>query len=191
MSAAAQATTTEAPKAKTTVASPPAAKSVGPAVFHVLDTTAVPGGGKRTHEMLVDGVVKTFEFEPGRPLEMDRAVALKFLNIEAFKCVDEKGNLLPFRRPPKQPHELGAGEQFKLADDETVAHFDELSTPALQHRVLAMQGGEQFGQNANRTDMVAFIVAARKAVAKLNLAKAPDIGRDDFVPSPDLDEEAA
>lgn len=161
-----------------------------PQIFHVIDTTAVPGGGNRAHEMMVEGVLKTFEFEPGKPRPLPRAVALKFLNIEAFKLVDENGNLKPFRRPPKQPHELGAGEQFTLGDDETVAHFDELSTPALQHRVITMPGGEQLG-NASRSDMVAFIVAARKVAAKLNVAKTPDVGRDEFVPLPDFDEEAA
>jgi hypothetical protein len=185
MSTAAQATTTETVKTK------PAAKSAIPATFYVLDTTAIPGGGKRAHEMMVDGVLKTFEFEPGKGLEMDRFVALKFLNIDAFKRVDEKGNLLPFRRPPKQPHELGAGEQFKLADEETVAHFDELSTPALQHRVTAMPGGELFAQAGSRSDMIAFIVAAKKAAAKANISTSSDMGRDDFLPAPDFDEEAA
>lgn len=188
--------TTEAARAATPS---PAAKPAAPAVYYVLDTTAVPDTqdsagktvtGTRTHEMLVDGIVKSFKFEHGKPLLLPREVALKFLNIEAFKCVDAEGNPKPFRRPPRQPHELGAGEQFKLGDDETVARYDELSTPALQHRVVAMPGGERFVANPSRTDMIAFIVAARQVAAKQNLAKAPDVGRDEFVPLPDLDEAA-
>jgi len=88
-------------------------------LVHVLDTTAQPDSvdsegktrsGKRSHQMPVDGAVRTFEFEHGKPLAMPRAVALKFLkHYPAFQLTDADGNPKAFLRPPKQPHELQAG----------------------------------------------------------------------------------
>lgn len=194
MTAAATATpTTETAKPKPTVVK-------NPETLFVLDTTAQPDStdsqgktlpGARHHQMPVDGILKTFIFEHGKPLEMPRAIALKFLKHDGWKLTDKDGNLKTFRRPPKQPHELQAGEQLVVANDETVARYDELSTNALQHRVLEMVGGEKFaGSSPNRDAMIDFIVAAKVAAAKLNTSKKPDVGRDEFVPDADLDEVA-
>lgn len=158
----------------------------------VLDTTATAVSGPRTHELIIEGTVKPFTFEFGKPLPLPRAVALKFLNAaDSFKPVDDKGNVIPFRATPKQPDQLGAGETLTLSDDETIARYDELSTPALQARVLAMPGGEQFAETPARSEMIRFIVAAKLAKAKANTSREREVGADEFVPDAERDDEAA
>lgn len=178
----------------------PAAETLPPkgAMWHVIDTTATPkdervyGSGPRTHEQIVDGVHMPFTFEYGKPLAMPEKIARKFLKHEAWKLTDEHGTVLPFQRPPKQPHEAQAGEQFKLADNECVARYDELSNEALKARVLEMPGGEKFADAApSRKAVIEFIVQTKLALAKANISKVPDVKKDEFIPEPELDEEAA
>lgn len=175
-------------QAKTTAPTVTAGAAM-PAVFYVLDTTAVEGN--RIHEQRIDGIIKSFTFSPGKPLELAPAIALKFLKHDAFKACDKDGNLVAYKRPPKQPDELQAGEQIKLAEDETVARYSELSTLALQHRAVQMQGGERFADKPDRKDMIAFIVETKAKFKKANTSKEADVGPNDFVPESDLEEEAA
>src|SRR5712692_9327118 len=98
------------------------AKAKATAKLFVLDTTATLASGPRTHEMIVDGAVKPFTFEPSKPLPLDPAVALKFLKHAAFQLTDENGAPKEYRRRPKQPDELEAGEALILADEQTVAN---------------------------------------------------------------------
>ena len=167
------------------------AKPKAASMLLVIDTTAIEG--PRVHEMIVDGVAKPFTFERGKPLALPFAIAAKFLKHEAFKLVDEKGNLIAYKRRPKQPDELGAGEQLKLTDEQTVANFDELSNSALLARALEIPGGEQFAaaDKPPRADMIAFLVTTAKAKKAANASKEKDVGEGEFIPEADLDEEAA
>lgn len=158
-----------------------------PAKLYVIDTTAKPGAS-RTHDILIDGVTKPFTFEYGKPSELPFAVAMKFLKHDAFKMADAEGNLIEFKRRPKQPEELQAGETLKLADDETVARLEELSTTALHTRVLEMPGGERFAQNPVRDEMLEFIIAHKAKARAVNAAK-PDVGSGEFTPEPELDDD--
>lgn len=166
---------------------PAAEKPIAARTLFVLDTTATPDVRERSHDMMVDGIVTPFKFEYGKPRELPYAIAVKFLRHSAFLLTDAKGSRLAYQRRPKQPDELGAGEQFKLGEDEVVARYDELSSHALQQRVLEMPDGDRFAENPKRDEMIAFIVAARKAKEAANKAKEPDIGEDDFVPEADAD----
>jgi hypothetical protein len=153
--------------------------------MRVLDTTATPEFPKRVHEMIVDRILKSFTFEHGKGLEMPREIALKFLKWEAFKLVDAKGNVLDYQRRPKQPEELQAGEALTLADNETVARYDELSNGALQARVLELPGGEQFAVNPSRDAIIRFIVAHKQKIAATNRSRESDLamGETDVVAS--------
>lgn len=192
---------TKATDPKPATANEPAAPKAAPKLLHVLDTTAQPPtfdannrviAGPRTHEMPVDGFTKSFVFEHGKPLPLPPEVALKFLKHDAFKLTDEAGNIKPFRRRPKQPDELQAGEALVLKDDETVATYEELSSAALQARVLEMPGGEKFKSNPTRAALIEFIVAAKLTTRKLNTSKEIEVKPDEFVPTAeDLDDEAA
>ena len=115
-----------------------ATKPKAPATLFVIDTTAKPGNKPRDHQQIVDGVIKTYSFWAGKPLELPLAVAIKFLKHEEFKLTNAQGDLLPYHRRPKQPDELEAGEHFKIADDETIAKYGELTNRALFQRALEL-----------------------------------------------------
>lgn len=164
-----------------------------PKTLRVLDTTAQPDtindqgvtlSGARTHQMIVDGRPQSFRFKFGDGLEMPVATALKFLKHEGFLLVDENNQAREYRRRPKQPDELQAGETITLANDETIARLEELSTTALQQRVLEMQDSERFAERPDRQAMIRFMVEARIARAKVNAAP-PDVAGDDFTPEPE------
>lgn len=159
-----------------------------PDTLFVIDTTAVAGKGPRVHEMIVDGVVKSFTFEPGKPLELALPIAIKFLKHEAFRRTDEHGDLQPYHRRPAQPDELGAGEQFKLADHQTIANYGELSNMALLQRCLELPGGELIDKT-DRKAVIDFITKTEVARREANKAKTGDVGRDDFVPVPEVEDE--
>lgn len=161
----------------------------------VLDTTATPSElnptGERIHAQLIGNFPQQFKFLPGKGTSLPAAVAHKFLQHEAFRLVDESGSELPYERTPKQPSDLGAGEKLNLADNETIARFDELSNKALLRRVLPLPGGEQFSEKANnRQEIIDFIIEHRRQKAAENKAKERDVGPNDFVPRADFDEVA-
>lgn len=148
-----------------------------PTHLFVLDTTAKPGQGPREHQMIVDGLIKTYKFEPVTPLELPFAVAIKFLRIPEFIRTSKEGDALPYQRQPKQPHEMGAGEKFELADHQTVADYNELSNVALLQRALELPQGEMVPRD--RKSLTEFIVKTyverRKANAEKTAgAKKPD-----------------
>lgn len=187
--------TTTAP-AETAIApaKPPkaAAANAVAAPWFVIDTTAQHGSA-RIHDQLIDGQPQAFTFERGKPLEMPAAIAIKFLRDPAFVRTDAGGKPMPYKRAPKQPEDLGAGERLILAEDETVARYDEMSTSALLQRVVELPHGEKFTKAAEkpaREDLIEFIVQSKKERRAASKA-APDVGRDDFVPVEDFDEEAA
>jgi hypothetical protein len=179
---------------------PPADKTKAaakkPQTMLVLDMTAQPGNPPREHQQIVDGRVQTYKFEPGVPLPLAPAVAVKFLRHEAFQLVDKEGQIVPYQRRPKQPDELGAGEQFKLADNETIARYDELSNASLLHRALELPGGEKFGGMADapkRTDLIDFI--AKTIVERRKANTSSDREEGSYTPKataePDFEDEAA
>lgn len=143
----------------------------------VLDTTALPGQPPRVHEQIVEGIVKPFTFEAGKPLPLPPAIAIKFLQHDSFWLVNEKGERLPYSRRPKQPEELGAREKFKLADHETIARYDELSTKALFQRVLELPGGEKLAHGETppeRAVLISFILDTMAERRKANTSSDRD-----------------
>lgn len=156
----------------------------------VLDTTAI--NEPRTHEQVVDGVIRPFVFERGKPLPLPFAIASKFLVHEAFKLMNEKGEIIAWKRHPKQPDELGAGEKIKVGDDETIARYDELSNNALLQRAVVMPGGEKFAQGKDRPDrgaMISFITEATKLKRRAMLSAEKDIGDGEFTPEAEADDD--
>lgn len=180
---------TETPAATTKPTSKPAAVN---APWYVIDTTAQHGTA-RIHDQLIDGQPQAFTFERGKPLEMPAAIAIKFLRDPAFVRTDAAGKPQPYKRAPKQPEDLGAGERLVLAEDETIARYDEMSLSALLQRVVELPNGEKFTKQAEKPtsqELIDFIVQAKKERRAASKA-TPDVGRDDFVPVEDFDEEAA
>lgn len=176
--------TADATESKT-AAAPAAAKK--PALLLVLDTTATHESGKRTHELIVEGMKKSFVFEAGVPQALAPAIAFKFLKHDAFWLVDDKGNRQDYRRRPRQPDELQAGEVLTLADNETVARYEELSMPALIQRALELPNSEKFSaSNPSRSEMVKFIVEAKTKAKRENTKK--DMAPNEFVPEAEFEE---
>lgn len=174
---------------QTKLGSADADKAPKPPTLYVIDSTAV--SGPRTHSQTIQGIDRNFTFEPGKPLPLPIAVAKKFLRHEAFKLSDAEGNVRQFKRRPKQPEELGAGERINLTAEETVARFDELSTDALQARALELPNSDAFADKPDRFKMIEFLIAAKAAQVKANLDKEPEVAADAFTPDADLDEAAA
>src|SRR5688572_24474613 len=52
----------------------------------------MPGTGYRVHEQIVGNVVKSFKFTHSEPLEIPRAIAMKFARHACFTVTDAKGN---------------------------------------------------------------------------------------------------
>ncbi|MER8602793.1 hypothetical protein NKH48_03225 [Mesorhizobium sp. M1233] len=164
-------------------------KKTDDGMMFVLDMTATPSGGPREHDMLVEGVVRTIKFVPGKPNKMPREIAVKFLKIStAFKLTDANGTVLPWRGVPKQPDELQAGEKLKLAPDETIANFHDLHDQALWLRAVEFPGGEKVAESGDREAMIALIVTALAERKKINSVN--EANPDEWTPPAD-DEDAA
>lgn len=193
------------PKGMKRVAKAAETSAAAPKTIWVIDTTATPDSGPRTHHQMVDGLVKPFVFENGKPVEMPREIAHKFLKDPAFIATDKDGRRIAYKRTPKQPDELGAGEALILDKNETVARFDELTSQALYQRATALVGGERFVRTLDskpavqaRAEMIDFIVKTKEAIAAANKEKAQkqsqpdraaDDDLDDFTPEPSDDDE--
>lgn len=173
----------------------PAPAKAADTIMRVLDTTALidpTNPVNRIHAQIINGSVHQFTFKPGEGTPLPREVALKFLQHDGFKLVDENNQEMAYKRPPRQQEDLQAGETLKLADDETVARYDELHNEALLKRVGAMLGGEKFARTApNRSAIIKFIVEGKKKTVVAKKSKEPDVKSDEFVPAPDFDEEVA
>lgn len=156
--------------------------------MHVIDMTALPGQDDREHQILVDGVARTFKFKAGKPTALPPEIAVKFLKTDTFKLTDEKGTVLPWRGVPRQPDELQAGEKLILKPEEVVANLDELHDDALWLRVAQLPGGEK----ANREDrdaMISYIITTTEARKKANTVNEAD--PDSFTPEAEADDFAA
>lgn len=184
--------TTQAANAQSQTEAQPNRQPAKPKKAFVLDTTAIEK--PRVHDQIVNGQIQHYTFEPHKPLALPPEIAAKFLKEPAFKLVDEQGQPLAYKRQPKQPEELGAGEKLVLAEDQTIARFDELSTMALMQRTVELPGGEAFaqrGERPERGELVAFLIEAVKSKRAATKA-APDLAEDEFIPEAELgDEEAA
>lgn len=148
--------------------------------LHVVDTTARPDfqregvngaimtvSGARRHEQLVDGAVKVFSFEHAVPTKLPFAIAMKFLKTEGFVLTDENGKPIEFERVPDQPNAANSA-QFKLAGNQVVARYDELSQEALLIRAAQLPGGEVFKKNAKRAEIIDFLIKTRAELEKIN-----------------------
>jgi len=174
-------------------ASASAEKTAGADVMYVLDTTARPSNyapdgreisGARVHEQFIGGQIKPYRFEYGKPLELPRAIAVKFLREPAFQLTDSQGNQIPYDPTPTQPDQAQAGQKFRIDPDKTVARYDELTTESLLRRALELPSGEKFGTGKpSRKALIEFIIETRTEAQIADMAKPED--EDNFVPEPD------
>lgn len=114
---------------------------------------------KRRHEVTVNGQVIVHDFIHGGWTKMPRAQGLKFLKPAGFIVRDHAGRVL---RAVHDPLSVDPGAQAKLAHDEVVANLRELMLPALVARANVIDGGEKFGGNSSREEVIGFLAEARR-----------------------------
>ncbi len=129
----------------------------------VLDTTATPEGGNRRHEIMIEGRVRAYTFEPGVPLGMPDTHARKFIEIDSFHVIDDDGNRLRTLIPISRGYGKQTPKGALLASDECIARLDELTFEALLARCGPLPGGERMKRTDTKETLVAFLLAARAA----------------------------
>jgi hypothetical protein len=139
------------------LANAPAVAPAPPTDLMVTDTTATPNYPKRIHTIVVAGTEISYTFEAGKPTQMPLAHAMKFVKNEAFIVVDPATGRRyePFADPSQRQVQIAS-----LAPGQVIASLDELTSKALLFRCQSLNGGERYGANSDRREMIAFIVAA-------------------------------
>lgn len=157
-----------------------------PRRWSVLDTTCVstpppnaaPGTKAlpRVHEHLFDDGVRSYEFYFGKRLEMTEAEARKFVMHESFHVFNTDGD----RVLPTITVFRGFGDTTeKLADNECVARFDELTIEALHERAAPLPGGEHINRKTGKAGIIAFLISSRKKKLNQNRsAETREVGGD-------------
>lgn len=124
-----------------------------PETLFVEDKNCSSGDPTRSHEILVDGIVKVIPFEYGKRREMPFAHAMKFLVDDAFEVTDANGK----RYLPIPKAEANGSQGLVLKPGEVVARLDELLKDALAARCAVVPGGEQITPKTKREDMIGFL----------------------------------
>lgn len=131
----------------------------------VQDTTAKPDA-PRIHDVPVfdeNGVIVqtvSVKCEYNKRTKVAKNIGLQFLKHKTFLVSTMDGRVLK----PLELHEGGDGG-LKLAENEVVANFDELSEQALYRRCHILPNSDGIEEDSPREDMVDFIKAARKRAA--------------------------
>lgn len=153
----------------------------------VLDTSA--HDVERIHDQIIGGVIRKFTFKPRQPTPLPPEVAVKFLKSEGFVLTDAEGSPIEWNATPRQPHEMGAGEQISLAPNEVIASLDELNMGSLRKRALQM-GASEAALQADKEDLIGYIKAKtleyrrQRRNGGIGISEEPgaDIDLEEFVP---------
>ncbi|WP_341702622.1 hypothetical protein [Ferrovibrio sp.] len=127
-----------------------------PETMLVTDTTAVPSNPRRVHTVVINGMPIDYTFEAGKPVEMPAAHAMKFVRVPEFIVTTKEGRRL---EPIANPITRHVSIQT-LDPGQVVAGLNELTNTALLHRAQVLNGGEKYGANSSRDEVIAFIMAA-------------------------------
>jgi hypothetical protein len=153
--------------------------------MYVMDQSATPNSGNRVHHLRIKGgVLKAFEFAAGVPLRMEFAFAMQFLKNEGFLQTDSNGEVVEFKRAPKRPEDLEAGEKLTLSETQTIAELDELVNSALIKRAAIIPGSEAVIRTGPREAIIEFMVTHYRTTKALNSQKddALDANLEEFDP---------
>ena len=148
------------PTAALNVPEPPRAESADATIaiptgwMFVLDTSA--HDTERVHEQIIGGAIKKFTFKARTPTALPPDIAVKFLKSEGFMLTDRDGNPQEWAQTPRQPHEMGAGEQISLGPNEVIATLEELGRGSLVKRALQL-GASEAAMDAPKEDLIAFV----------------------------------
>lgn len=134
--------------------------------FLCVQDTTVKVDAIRVHDIPVFGdggeIVQTIQVkcQHGSRTKVAKNIGLQFLKHDTFIVSTMDGRVLK----PLKLHEGGDGG-LKLAENETVANYDELSDEALFRRCHILPASEDVAEDTPREDMIAFIKMARKKSA--------------------------
>lgn len=137
----------------------------------VIDSSCTPESPVREHTMrMPDGTFEKVVFRYGIQTILDYALGVKF-NQEGFIVLDAETQLR-LRTPPKTDGTV----RMKIAPDEVVAKYDELSDAALRMRAATTPGGEEFiiGDHLDRDAVIAFLINPRGSNPKQEPAQDPE-----------------
>lgn len=185
------------PTQRLTPPEPPRAEAADPTLnvpahfMYVLDTSAHEV--ERVHEQIISGSIRKFPFKPRTPTPLPPDVAVKFLKSEGFILTDSDGTPKEWAQTPRQPHEMGAGEQISLGPTEVIASLDELNRGSLCKRALQL-GASEAALDAPKEDLIAFIKQKtqefRRQKRNGGRGVSEDVGADldleEFLPSADM-----
>lgn len=151
----------------------PAPHEAIPGKLYVKDTNCNDRYPKRIHRMEgPKGTDVPITFIVDEYTLLDEATGRKFLVDPSFIVCDrpiEEGGTRIFS-VPKEKSDDG---RIKLAENETVARFDELSQVALLNRAAILTGSGKFNTSTKRTALIDFLIANRQKTAK---AAVPESG---------------
>lgn len=116
----------------------------------VVDSSCTAEFPTRRHDLVIDGEVRSYVFEYGKQMVVPHAVGLKFLRA-GFKVLDlnDESEIEP-------PRAADPVTQSRLAPDEVIATYDELTLPALKLRAALLPGGEALATN-KKDEVIEFI----------------------------------
>lgn len=135
-------------------------------MFEVFDLNQ-RGKEPRKHEVIVrmhdngqEPEVETYSLWSDKATKMPMEHAMRFLSDPSFKVVNPAGGRVAYvpKVDPSKPIS-------KLADDELVVKYEELSRESLFRRVKVLPGSEDVKENASPKELAAFLVAWRKRMA--------------------------
>lgn len=131
-------------------------------MYRVTDTSATANNPKRTHEIIINGEIKSVFFEYGKATLVPFEEAAKFQKSEGFIVTNDEGNVM------EKPSDVPPAIMHTMKTNECIARFDEMTREALYMRSVMLPGGEKFKGNAGKDDLVAFLTAANIAAVTPN-----------------------
>lgn len=123
-------------------------------MFKVTDTSATAAFPNRTHEIILNGEVKSIKFQYGEPTSLPFEEAAKFQKSEGFIVTNDDGDVMV------KPSDVPPAVMHTMKTNECVARFDELTKDALYIRAVMLPGGEMFKGNSSKDELIAFLVDA-------------------------------
>lgn len=133
--------------------------------YLVTDLNATDSSGPRSHVMRERYVYPNgrsemrdvkYTFEPGKPTEIARTVALRFAKVDpSFEVKTPDGYII---KP--STHKTDAGAEIALDPGQVVATVDELTDKALLDRAMAFPGAEHLPAKPKRADLIKFVLSA-------------------------------
>lgn len=124
-------------------------------IFTVQDTSATMTAPSRTHEIMMNGQLKSITFKYGEPTPLPFVEAMKFQK-EGFIIRNEDGGLV--ERPPENRLE----DVQNYGPDKVVANLSELRRDALYARATTLPGGEKYNPQTSVSELIDFLIASAK-----------------------------